>query len=542
MTARVMAAQNSSFKTLADVEILALAAILHSEPKEALRMIRQKPEIINNLISPKLCALCTLVRIMIEARLQGDATLQAILAARLSLGNAWSHMRTVHCDKNPSMVACVACRFVSEMVRLQDRRLKKCLIEEGAVKDLCNMYYNNRGAKLAVCAAIMDFVYSSTPDARQKSFHRCLNDIIIWAALENKHVSVYPRATLAAIAMLKAKHVSTLPSAVDVYVSVGTILLVITRLMRDPGDSCSPMSTFWPCETLHCLQPCALLDHLSWILFCGDKSVAQLTMEVLVLMLSTLQDAKCINILVSAIEQGCIAIIWLAAHDSKLVAFVQRRRTIWEVPNDFSIMNTITHFVYLSEMSFFRAFSTLRCVSVDHHCAKARYSRKVPDSTPATVWQTSNFVLGFLLLHEVHADSLSHLTDLYGFCEFIVLGGNFTMLLRVTSLFVTSGALSPESRQTPTQKPICFHSKKHALVRSCQGDTKIILPSTNILKDSSLVHASMNQPFTGDTVASDRLPVLRGDYTIWDEILARTLETDMPVVHQRFICCYSGPD
>ena len=116
------------------------------------------------------------------------------------------------------------------------------------------------------------------------------------------------------------------------------------------------------------------------------------------------------------------------------------------------------------------------------------------------------------------------------------------MLLRVTSLFVTSGALSPESRQAPTQKPICFHSKKRALVRSCQGDTKIILPPTNILKDSSLVHASMNQPFTGDTVASDRLPVLRGDYTIWDEILARTLETDTPVVHQRFICCYSGPD
>ena len=151
-------------------------------------------------------------------------------------------------------------------------------------------------------------------------------------------------------------------------------------------------------------------------------------------------------------------------------------------------------------------------------------------------------MFGFLLLHEPHADSLSHLTDLYGFCEFIVLGGNFTMLLRVTSLFVTSGALSPESRQAPTQKPICFHSKKRALVRSCQGDTKIILPPTNILKDSSLVHASMNQPFTGDTVASDRLPVLRGDYTIWDEILARTLETDTPVVHQRFICCYSGPD
>ena len=83
-----MATQNSNFKTLADVEILVLAAILHSEPKEALRMIRQKPEIINNLISPKLCALCTLVRIMIEARLQGDATLQAILADRLSLGNA----------------------------------------------------------------------------------------------------------------------------------------------------------------------------------------------------------------------------------------------------------------------------------------------------------------------------------------------------------------------------------------------------------------------------------------------------------------------
>lgn len=61
-----------------------------------------------------------------------------------------------------------------------------------------------------------------------------------------------------------------------------------------------------------------------------------------------------------------------------------------------------------------------------------------------------------------------------------------------------------------------------ALVRSTQGDTKIILPPVDFLAGLS---STLLAIYSSLHANSGQLPVLRGDYAIWDNIFAQALNS-----------------
>ena len=143
-----------------------------------------------------------------------------------------------------------------------------------------------------------------------------------------------------------------------------------------------------------------------------------------------------------------------------------------------------------------------------------------------TLWKRTNFALAIILLN---AGTISwRQEDIFHISKFIVLGTNTDRhsqpRIKMVSLLQVAAVLISSARVYKVA-PICCRNKYSpcqksrdlivALIRSTRGDTKITLPPIHTLHELSPNLASLyNHPH----VSTGQLPVLRGEYTVWDEI------------------------
>jgi len=329
-----MNARASTFRSLQDYSVIVLVAMAFKAPNEVLRLIRaSSPYIINKLIKPKPTALQALLHIMIVARIQGDSRSQSIIAAHLHVGDTWNRVRTLLFDKQKLALQRVICRFVSEMARLNDPRLQRCLVDCGAVEDLCHIFYTNTSMARAACEAIAVVICSCVGfRGRYCIGRRYLNDIISLASYELKHTKMYPIATLLAIDILKDssiigwhnifEHLAPL-SKLSYTVAQGMLVAAIHTSLGSTRDAYDGNVCHFGHERDHmtCLHSEKVLIHLPWLAFCNDETISLLAARVVLNVLEAVQDSsrRRTNASKSVLEQGWAPIIWLTVHDPAIL-------------------------------------------------------------------------------------------------------------------------------------------------------------------------------------------------------------------------------
>lgn len=437
-------------------------------PRDVLRLVTFSSHIIDKLVRPRALALCTLMRLMIISRTDDNQRVQSIIAIRLRFTRAWRQMRTM--DTQDPSVARLLCRFVTEMVRLDYRCLEQELIEGGILTDLCEIICTCNPATPAACMAIVLLLHKGGFNCT------CVNvGAVLLAVVEfERNKEVYPLASLATVEVLRATAFTkqrNLP-----YSREAAQGMLTTVIMKSPnlgfgrsenrGNQAAESSSLGIERTLR---------HLAWLLFHEREYAAALSADILKVVL---QKGHLI-----AVQEGCGAIVWLAAHDTGMIAPFQQRRKASGLLCNINLLKAIFHDV--SRLSL---------------------------SHPMIPRRQANFIFAVLLFYCSDVDDGQHCMELYEICKFIVLDDSAANLLRMMSALISSEILSMDENVGGT----ATRGGNYALVRSSQGDTKIVLPSADILHKLSprlYNEITLTLPSTG------RLPVLRGSYRTWDMLL-----------------------
>mmetsp|Transcript_24598 Transcript_24598/g.75854 ORF Transcript_24598/g.75854 Transcript_24598/m.75854 type:complete len:573 (+) Transcript_24598:60-1778(+) len=443
-----------------------LALMARRAPRAMLCLVVYRSQIIDQLARPTLFALCTLIQVMIFSRTHGDRRVQSIIAIRLHLAKIWSHVRTL--DTQDPSVASLVCRFVSEMAWLDHPCLRKDLLEGGVLNHLRYMIFTGSAASPAACMAIAVLLHKS-------GLKRCSCDIEFLQSLiptVNKHEKkrrAYPVALLAAVVIFRTSlparklvlqhELSCLASVVP------EMLLIITT---KPFEFEQAM--------VSCLPGMNMLSQLAWLMLHESEFVALLSADILVLVLRALQRGYFM-----AVEEGCVALMWLAARDPRMNSIFKKRQEACRLPSNTNSLND------------FLGDASALCFS----------HSMIP-------WQRANFGFAVLLFYTCRAGPRLRSTELYTVCKFMAQDSDAGNLRHVISALMFS-------ENSCTDASLCSKSMltqgAFALVRSGQGDTKIVMPSVDMIPrlDDEL-HKRLDGTGT--------LPVLRGNYRIWDTLLA----------------------
>lgn len=359
-----------------DSKMYVLAAMAYMAPQEALGLAQKNPQIIDELIKPRRCALSALINILIAARTFGDCEMRFILATRLCISNTWHCIRLLLLGKPTASMIRIVCRLMCEISKLGHVRPRCEFASSGAVNDLCNAYSRTNPRLIsAICEAVMAIIQFNNCNCNREQLlpDQILNSIVSLTLMEMRKSCIYPRATLTVITLVHTQS----NSRYRIIQLISPYLASLSEL-RSPASQGMLIMTWFVSGLL--VAKCNsfpkwakfiprgdILGQLSWFLLHNVDVISTLAAKCLAL--ETYQRGVSSN---AGVEGGCVPILWLAAHDYNVIATLTR----WQKEAAYSALCDLQQFTAGDKALSFLHPTLVICSAFIKNCLLSLQERK----------------------------------------------------------------------------------------------------------------------------------------------------------------------